>query len=401
MRALRKYPRTVRLEPRLERSDDVGRRRCIVELRAHEHEAAVEAADERPALGLEARDGLRHDGLGLGELGGGDLGRRRVGAHAPRVEAPVAVERALGPVAVLVLDARLRHDLDGHGPRAADGRVRRPGDEDEALVLVVAAQVVDAHLERRRVAGVHLEHRLALLGELEERHLAVHVLALVEEADLDLAGAAERVHEGLRRRLVEQPEREAQVLFGRVRHGEVHPVAVAAHVLVPREAPLLHAALEAVLPALVLGRGDGRDAHGRRPGRALLHAVGRRRRRRLASARRNYFWCAVCAFERVRGSDEPGRRRPGRGLVDGGLELLEDEVAGDAHGREVLVEDRDGADDAVVRQRRRRRAAEQLLPLAVDARERRRGMRREALAHLLEAQRVFRLRRREGEHRRC
>ena len=56
-------------------------------------------------------------------------------------------------------------------------------------------------------------------------------------------------------------------MIGRVRHGQVHPVRVAAHVLVPREVARAHAALVAVLAALVLRGGDAHDPDGRRRGR--------------------------------------------------------------------------------------------------------------------------------------
>ena len=56
-------------------------------------------------------------------------------------------------------------------------------------------------------------------------------------------------------------------MIGRVRHGQVHPVRVAAHVLVPREVARAHAAFITVLAALVLGRGDAHDPDRRRRGR--------------------------------------------------------------------------------------------------------------------------------------
>ena len=88
-----------------------------------------------------------------------------------------------------------------------------------------------SRLQRGGLARRELQTGLGLLREFEQRHLAVQVLGLVEEADLDLARRRERVHERLRRGLVEEPERERHVAGRRVLDGEVHPVRVAAHVL--------------------------------------------------------------------------------------------------------------------------------------------------------------------------
>mmetsp|Transcript_19584 Transcript_19584/g.67236 ORF Transcript_19584/g.67236 Transcript_19584/m.67236 type:complete len:235 (-) Transcript_19584:98-802(-) len=127
----------------------------------------------------------------------------------------------------------------------------------------------DACFQRRLLAGRQLEALFGLFGQLKKRHLSVQVLRLVKEPDLDRPRRSQRVHHGLRRRLVQQPQRELDDLVGDVAHGHVHPVRVAAHVLKPRKVSSFHPPFEAILAPLVLRRGDRDDAHRRRRHSAL------------------------------------------------------------------------------------------------------------------------------------
>mmetsp|Transcript_9764 Transcript_9764/g.31330 ORF Transcript_9764/g.31330 Transcript_9764/m.31330 type:complete len:215 (+) Transcript_9764:1535-2179(+) len=165
---------------------------------------------------------------------------------------------------MVAVDSGLAHDLDGDRARAADRRVRRTDHDDEPLVLVVRAQVVDPHLQRRALPRPDLQPGLGLLRQLEQRDLPIQVLRLVEKSHLDRPRPGQRVDEGLGRGLVEEPQREGDGRTGDVDDLNVHPIRVAAHIFEPRERSRLHAPLEAVLPALVLRRADRRDPHRRR-----------------------------------------------------------------------------------------------------------------------------------------
>ena len=115
---------------------------------------------------------------------------------------------------------------------------------------MVRTQVVDAHFQ---AASPEAISSIGLLSSASSNNGTCRFMFLdwLKKPTWMSPGRAQGIDERLRRRLVEEPQRVGRRGGPGISHGQIHPVRVAAHVLVPREVARAHAPFVAVLAALV------------------------------------------------------------------------------------------------------------------------------------------------------